>query len=445
MNAPMPLDEAPGRSPSSESRDGLLASVLSEIEARPRPGPAWLSARRASAAAWLRARGFPAPTEEAWRFTPIRSALNVRYRIADGARNGRCAEDLSLDRPALTLVNGRPVSLPDAGSGLEVLRLPDVLATKPDRVASFFGAGAPSDGFEATNDALFEDGVLLVARAGALARVHLAHEEGAGDGPVLTVPRVLVVAEPGSDLSIVETHRGTSVAVLECGVCQIAIGQGARVEHVRFSGSSKERRSIWSLRVHQDRDSRYVSRTFTFGGALTRENLEVTLDGEGAECVLEGLYTATAGDLVDHHTTIVHARPHGTSHERYKGVIDAGGTAVFDGTIVVRKDAARTEAHQENRNLLVSDDAVVHAKPHLEIDTDDVRCSHGATVGRLDPAQLFYLRSRGIDERVARATLMVAFARELILPISDIQVREFLESELSGLLPAGGDAALQVS
>lgn len=445
MNAPIPLDEAPGRSPSSESRDGLLASVLSEIAERPRPGTSWVSAQRIKAAAWLRTHGFPAPTDEAWRFTPLRSVLRVPYRVADGARNGHGADDLSFGRPKLTLVNGRPVSLPDAEPGLEVLRLSDVLAATPDRIASFFGREEPSDGFEATNDALFDDGVLVVARSGSRALVHLAHMERPTSGPLLAVPRILVVAEPGSDLSIVETHRGPPVTALECGVCHIAVGRGARVEHVRFSGGSKERASVWSLRVHQDRDSHYVSRTFTFGGALSRENLEVTLDGEGAECVLEGLYTARANELVDHHTTIIHARPHGTSHERYKGVVDMGGTAVFDGTIVVRKDAARTEAHQENRNLLVSDDAVVHSKPHLEIDTDDVRCSHGATVGRLDPAQLFYLRSRGIDESVARATLMVAFARELVLPIADAEIRKFLESELAVLLPGGGDAVLQVS
>lgn len=442
MSRPTLLGET-GRTSAPEQRDDLLGAVLAEISGRPRGGPPWLAERRASATAWLRTRGLPAPNDEAFRFTPLRPVLRVPYRVAGTPPGELPRAGFPWTGTTLTLVNGRPSSAPQGEPGLELLRLSEVLAKTPDRIAPFFAlAEGPGDGFEAMNDALFDEGVLVVAHPGGPRRLHLFHASLPAQSPVLAVPRVLVLAEPGSDLTLVETHASRPGAVLECGVCRIAVRQGARVEHVRFSKSEPEHASVWSLSVHQDRDSHYTSRTFTFGGALARETVEVTLDGEGAECVLEGLYTAHTGDLVDHHTTIVHARPRGTSRERYKGVVDGSGTAVFDGTIVVEKDAARTEAHQENRNLLVSNDAVVHSKPHLEIDTDDVRVSHGSTIGRLDPAQLFYLRSRGIDESIARATLMVAFARELLLEVKDAEVRRYLDTELSRKLP-GGSAVLE--
>jgi len=191
--------------------------------------------------------------------------------------------------------------------------------------------------------------------------------------------------------------------------------------------------------VRQGRSSQYASRVFTFGGATSRLDVRVALDGEGAECVLEGLYVAREDELVAHHTTVDHAKPHCSSRQRYKGAMDGTGTAVFDGTVLVRHGAARTEAHQENRNLLLSGNAVIHTKPHLRIDADDVKCSHGATVGRLDPAQLFYLRSRGVDAHVARALLTYAFLREMTASVPE-DLRSSLEDKISALLPDGAVA-----
>jgi Fe-S cluster assembly protein SufD len=206
---------------------------------------------------------------------------------------------------------------------------------------------------------------------------------------------------------------------------------------VRIELGSKPASALAAIAVRQGRDSRYRSRVFTLGGGLTRVDLRVALEEEGGDCSLDGLYLATAGALVDHHTRIVHASPRCTSRERYKGILDGDGVAVFDGTIVVDRGASGTEAHQENRNLLLSNDAVVHAKPHLEIDTDDVRCSHGATVGRLDPEQLFYLRSRGIDPEVARSLLTYAFAREMVATVTRADLRELLEELVATQLPSG--------
>jgi Fe-S cluster assembly protein SufD len=169
-------------------------------------------------------------------------------------------------------------------------------------------------------------------------------------------------------------------------------------------------------------------------------DLRVAFEGPGAECTLDGLYLATTGDLVDHQTTIDHASTRCSSRERYKGAIDGTGIAVFDGTVLVRPGASGTAAHQENRNLCLSPDAVVHTKPHLEIDTDDVKCSHGATVGRLDPAQLFYLRARGMDAALARSLLTYAFAREMVETVADEGLRRALESTIAEILPGGAAA-----
>src|SRR5262249_6682542 len=211
-------------------------------------------------------------------------------------------------------------------------------------------------------------------------------------------------------------------------------------EHVRIVHGQTSTARLGTVAVRQPRDSRYASKVFTFGGSLSRVDLRVNLAGPGAECTLDGLYLAGTGELVDHHTTIDHANPDCSSRERYKGVVDGSGVAVFDGTVFVRSGASRTQAHQENRNLVISPDGVVHAKPHLEIDTDDVKCSHGATVGRLDPSQLFYLRARGVDERVARSLLTYAFAREMVEPLRDAALRLALENLLAELLPGGAAA-----
>jgi Fe-S cluster assembly protein SufD len=206
-------------------------------------------------------------------------------------------------------------------------------------------------------------------------------------------------------------------------VTEIVLGPGAKVEHTRITEGAAESLHIGTLSVSQARESGYASRVVTIGGALSRLDLDVVLDGEGADCLLDGVYHVTGREHVDCYTRIDHARPYCTSNERYRGVVDGKGHAVFDGTIIVRKQSQRTDAHQENRNLLLSDDATVHTKPHLRIDADDVKCSHGATIGALDEDSLFYLRARGIPEARARTILTYAFVRELVDPIPQPALR----------------------
>jgi Fe-S cluster assembly protein SufD len=428
----------PGKSPAGGPTDGLLAATTTALSRRPRGGPAWLEARRAEAAAQLERIGFPSSRDESFRFTPLAGLLRVPYLPRPDQHSAPTSVFDRFPGRRIRIENGRlQGALPGAETGVEIRGMAEVLAREPGLLEPHLSRLAAGEhGFVAQNTALFDDGIVIVARARKKSElIHLAYA-GGGSRPTLGTPRVLVIAEAESELAIVETHAPGG-EYLESSVTEVFLGAGAAFEHVRIELGSKPASTLATVAVRQGRDSRYRSRVFSFGGGLTRVELRVALEEEGGDCSLDGLYLAPAGALVDHHTRIVHASPRCTSRERFKGILDGDGVAVFDGTIVVNRGASGTEAHQENRNLLLSNDAVVHAKPHLEIDTDDVRCSHGATVGRLDPAQLFYLRSRGIDPEVARSLLTYAFAREMVATVTRADLRELLEELVATQLPSG--------
>ncbi|HVU05277.1 MAG TPA: Fe-S cluster assembly protein SufD [Polyangiaceae bacterium] len=400
------------RAPDGES--GLLRSAETALARGPGAGPSWLAGLRREASVWFGAHGFPTQRLEAFRFTPVREAL----------------------RAPLAFVGTEAPAAAVEGDGVSALSLEAALAKMPDRLEETLGRGAAlRDGFGALSAALLADVLVVVASRGARGTVRVAGRVGTASA--VAMPRIVVLAERESTLTLVETHVGPELSPLTLATTEVFVGEDASVEHVRIHDGAADARALATLNVSQARNSRYTARVFAFGGALSRLDLAVTLAGAGAECALEGLYLTSGADLVDHHTTVDHASPNATSRQRFKGLVGGSGTAVFDGTVIVRPDASRTEAHQENRNLLLSGDAVVHAKPHLRIDTDDVKCSHGATVGRLDPVQLFYLRSRGMDLETARAVLTVAFAREIVLGVSDEKTRAALDARLSRAFPGG--------
>ncbi|HEX4476765.1 MAG TPA: Fe-S cluster assembly protein SufD [Polyangiaceae bacterium] len=436
-----------GRDPHAAA-DALLTETL-KAAVRAGTEPDFVAALRAEARAVLETAGFPKPKDEAWRFTPLGSVLRVGYRPAKAASDGTA---IALQQAAFSLpgasrvllVNGIPhlVGGTCSGASVEVGTLADALSTSPASVAPYLGKIAPlGDGFAAQNAALFTDGLVIVAKAGAPEQtVHVVHAstQGSSDGPTLSTPRLLVIAERGSALRLIETDVGRGpLTHLENSVTEIAIGDSARVTHIRVGERARPAARVAQIAVRQGRGSRYESRVFALGGALERHYLRVLLDGDGAECSLDGLYLSGEGELVAHHTWVDHAVPGCTSRQRYKGILDGDGVAVFDGTVVVRRGAVRTAAHQENRNLLLSGNAVVHAKPHLEIDADDVKCSHGATVGRLDPNELFYLRSRGLELELARSLLTYSFAREVVRAVDDPVLERILEDRIAARLPDG--------
>jgi Fe-S cluster assembly protein SufD len=372
-------------------------------------GPTWLADLRREAAAWFSAHGLPHPKEEAWRFTSLRP----------------------LSRLAPLLVPAR-LSTAALPAGVTLLKL-DGAEGRLGQLASTHHA------FAALNTALFEDALVIEVAPGSVveAPLEIAHVARGGARATLSLPRVLVIAGEASQLQLVERYGAEDGTSLTAGVTEVFVGENAGVEHVRVLDGAPDAYNISLTAVRQARDSRYTSRVATFGGTLSRLDLRVLMDGEGAECTLDGLYLAGDDEHVDHQTFIDHARAHCTSHEKYKGVLQGSGRAVFDGGVTVRHGAQQTDAHQENRNLVLSDRAKVNTKPSLVIDADDVKCSHGATVGQLDPAALFYLRARGIGEAEARALLAFAFAREMTERITPPGLRRELVEAVLARMPEG--------
>ncbi|WP_428261310.1 Fe-S cluster assembly protein SufD [Haliangium sp.] len=441
--------------------------LLDDLSARtPTGDPAeWLAAVRADATAALSEGGLPTRKHESWRFTPLRGIVDRLYEPAHQPTSpdpGQAREiytwlDQQLDADdsaRVAVVDGRlcPPPTPALPAGVELVRLADADDELRRAAATLVGRLARVEHFAALNAALFEDLVLLRVRAGARpdVPVHLVYT-GAPGAPgtdttgaaVVCYPRVLVMLDPGAELCLIETAlMHPDQPRLVSAVTEIALAPETALEHVRVhrgAPAPAEAYCVAHVAVRQDRGSRYDSRVVTLGGALTRLDLDVTLAGPNAACRLDGAYHAGRGDHVDHQTRIDHEVPSCTSHERYHGIVDETGHAVFDGTIVVRPGAQHTDAHQENRNLLLSDDAVVNTKPHLRIDADDVSCSHGATVGALDDDQLFYLRARGVDEARARAVLTYAFIRAVVDDIPHRPLAASLAAAVRARLPHGED------
>ena len=246
---------------------------------------------------------------------------------------------------------------------------------------------------------------------------------------VLAHPRTLIVASAGSQARIVESYVGADEQTyFSNAVSEVFVGENATVDHYKIQQESMEAFHVASLHVHTDRNATFSSHSFSLGGKLVRNDAFAILDGEGGECTLNGLYLADRERLIDNHTTIDHAKPHCPSHEVYKGILGGTARAIFNGKIIVRPDAQKTDAKQTNRALLLTDGATINTKPQLEIFADDVKCTHGATVGRLDETALFYMKSRGLNAEAAKKLLTYAFAADVIETIEVPAVREALEA-----------------
>ena len=362
--------------------------------------PAWLERLRAEARDAFLARGLPTTRDEDWRFTPLAKL-----------------EKLDLSGPT-------------PGSVVGGTSLREALQRDPERVRRVLGAcGDPKRRpFEALNMALFTDGALIELAPGqALDRpIHLR----VGPGHV----RNLISAGPGSRAVVIEDCRGTG---LTNTVTELALAPGAQVDHVLLQDLPSDAVGFFALLARQDRDSRLQLHSIALGAALARVEIEVRLEGEGAELELDGLYLGRGNQHQDHHTTIDHAVPRTTSRELFKGILTDRAHGVFHGRVQVRPDAQKTDASQTNRALLLSDGAVLDSKPQLEIYADDVKCSHGASIGQLDPDQIFYLRARGLDLARARALLSAAFAGEVLARLPLPALRESLEARVHDWLPEG--------
>jgi Fe-S cluster assembly protein SufD len=280
------------------------------------------------------------------------------------------------------------------------------------------------------NTAFFQDGAFIHVPAGKRVErpVHLLFLSTAHEPGLSANPRNLIIAEKGSQLTVIESYGSTADATyFNNAVTEMIVGEDAVVEHCKFQDEHPAAFHMAAIHADLGRRSNFISHSIALGAKLSRNNIRTALAGEGLECILNGLYLTQGDQLADHHMVVEHAQPHCNSHEYYNGILDGRSKGVFHGRILVRQAAQKTDAKQTNKNLLLSEDATADTKPQLEIYADDVKCTHGATVGQLNDESIFYLRARGIGQETARRILIHAFAGEIIERVRYAPAREELD------------------
>ncbi len=430
----------------------MIEHYLREYEVAAADGgataPGWFRSLQADAIELFRASGFPGPKDEEWRFTPIAPLVRATFRPA-GSATPVGLTDLEpflfgrLDWPRLVLVDGRfspELSQLPSIAGLAIANLASVVKSGDGDLASDLAeaSGRTVTPFASLNAALGMDGTVLRLASDSVMEepVHLVHVTTPGSDGTVTHPRLLVVIGERARAQVIESYvgLGSEGCYWTNVVCDVRLSRGAWVEHTRIQRESESAYHTGVTEIRQEADSHYRSFSFAIGGAIARHDLRSRLGGSGAEALLYGLYFGRGDQLVDNHTTIFHDQPDCRSWEVYKGILTDRAHGVFNGKIIVQPIAQKTDAKQTNRALLLSDTAKIDTKPQLEIFADDVKCTHGATVGNLDPLARFYLTSRGIPDRVAGELLTYAFAAEVLNEISAEPVRTVLDRLIHGRL-----------
>ncbi len=425
--------------PQLAERHGTLVADFEAFRAASAYGPEWLRTARASAFGRFLERGFPTTRDEEWKFTNVTPIAQIdwhRAKKTSGVFFSGAGAKKTLDVVSIraVIVNGRVSAelstLDELPEGVTISTKQEAWETMPAHEGPSLKSDHP---FVLLNTAFFEDGLFIHIAPHAVVTepIHIVCVAEPGAEPTMVSPRVFVVVGEQAQVSIVETYTsGDGQPVLTNAVTEVLLGPGAIVDHVKVQQESASTFHMSSTFVHLHRASTFTSHAITFGGRIARNDISATLAGEGAECTLNGLYVADGETLVDTHTTIDHAQPHCPSHEVYKGILTGKARGVFNGKIIVRPDAQKTDAKQTNKALLLSGDASINTKPQLEIFADDVKCTHGATIGQLDDNQMFYLRARGIHRNDARNMLIHAFASDVLNGIKHDAIRAELEAVL---------------
>jgi Fe-S cluster assembly protein SufD len=387
----------------------------------------WLRKLREDAFARFSEVGFPTTHDEDWRFTNLAPIARSSFHLA-GKKFAQLVPGLEswiIDGCAARLVflNGRfAPELSNAGAlpkGIVAASMREQVEGNSDLLKAHLArySDIQRDPFCALNTAFVEDGAYVHARRGTVLEtpIHLLFVSSAEHAALMSHPRNLLIFEDQSQGTVVEEYvslgRG---AMLSNSVTELVAGEDANVSHYLIEREHREAFNISTLTIRQGRSANVASHSILLGGGLVRNNVHPVLAGEGGECLINGLFVGSGTQHLDNFMHVEHASPHSSSRQFYNGILDDRARGVFHGRIVVHKDAQKTDAKQTNRNLLLSDDAQIDTKPQLEIYADDVKCTHGATIGQIDENALFYLRSRGMDEAAARQLLLLAFASECV-------------------------------
>jgi Fe-S cluster assembly protein SufD len=424
----------------AERLDAVRAEHARFVAGRGAAAPAWLRELRDRGAARFAALGFPTVRQEEWRFTNVAPIAETAFRLAEKTPTNAAeltARVRITDTAArIVVLNGQFApelsSLDKLPRGLVAGSLANAMAHNRREVSHLGLAPFENAPFVALNTAFLEDGAFVAIAPHAVIDqpIHIIVISG-GAGKIMAHPRTLIVAGENSQARIAQTFLG---AAGEChftnAVTEVAAGENAVLDLYTYQREIDTAYCVATVHIALQRNAVVKSRAVTLGGKLVRNDITGVLGGEGAHVALDGVYLVDGDRLVDNHTTIDHAVAHCTSHELYKGILDGTAKAVFNGRIIVREDAQKTDSKQTNRALLLSDDAVMNSNPQLEIFADDVKCTHGAAIGQLDEEAMFYLRARGLTERDARYMLIHAYAGEVLQGISVDSLRQQLEREL---------------
>ena len=388
---------------------------------------------------------FPTTNDEEWKYTSIAPLL--KHNFVPSYEKKNISKDFiksllfdEMEHSLIVFVNGRYSSehtdLLNLPKGVIVGSFAEEIKKKNDVLLKHFGKYADSDNqiFTALSTAYTYDGAFIYVPSGKIVEepIHIIFITDSGNEKILTQPRNLFIAEKNSQVTIIEHYFGNDGEIyFTNSVTEIVAEENAIVDHIKLQEESKKAFHIARMEVDQERSSNFSSHLISTGADLTRNDFNAKFNDEGGECTLNGLYMIDGTQLFDAHTLMDHAKPHCNSHEHYKGILDDKSRGVFNGKIIVRQDAQKTNAFQENNSILLSDEALVNTKPQLEIFADDVKCSHGATIGQMDDDAKFYLKSRGIGEEASNSILLHAFASDVITSIKIESIRNYIEKIIS--------------
>jgi len=428
-----------------------VTGFVDAFRAAPPASPAWLTPIRAAAIERFAAAGFPSPrTDEDWHFTSVAPIAAVEWTTAPAARDAASGVDLApytfggVDGARIVFINGRHAPglgrLGTLPAGVRVVPLASALDDAVVR-EHLTHLAVPSAAFTALNTASFTDGVLIIVAADVVVPqpIHVLYVTDAAATGSAVHPRTLLLVGRHAQVAVIETYAGTASGVyFTNAVTEVEVEAGARVAHYRIQRESGPAFHIGTTFVHQSKDSEYHAFSFATGATLSRVTTEDVLAESGSVATLDGLYMGDGVQHLDQQTRIEHVAPNCASREVYKGILDDAAHGVFNGKVYVHPEAQQTDGKQTNNNLLLSDRAQIDTKPQLEIFADDVKCTHGATVGRLDELALFYLTSRGIDAALAKTLLTYAFAADVLQRIPHDGIRAGLETLARDRFVAGG-------
>ena len=436
------------------TQKNLLQEAFRALQESQTAAPAsWLRRLRESAMARFEEIGFPTTKDEEWKYTNVAPIARAGFAPSLAEETPTALDDLAgfgiaetrdsrlvfvngalrTDLSSLTALPPEVVAL-DLSEAIADARYSEIVREHLTRHADFV-----INGFTALNTAFINHGAFVYIPKGVTVEVplNLLFISDATGANKVTFPRVLVVADENSNATLLESHLSSSdEAYFTNAVVEVVLKDGARLEHYKVQRESTQAFHVATTVTDLGASSSYDATTITFGAQLSRHDVNVTMDHEGAECWVDGLYLVTGSQHTDTHSVIDHRKPHCTSHQLYKGILDGKSRAVFNGKVFVRHDAQKTDAMQTNKNLLLSNEARVDTKPQLEILADDVKCAHGAAVGQIEEEELFYLETRGIHPDLARNLLTYGFAEEVIGKIKIESIRAQLDEAVLNRLNA---------